>query len=409
MPIFTSSKQSNYFSSYIDIKAISTPSSPNSGIGRIFHRSSDNKLCFKLSNGTVVELGGGAGTVTTASNVGSGSGWFKTLNGTTLEFKSLIAGSNQLSITSNTNDLTVDVVEVNIKLDDLGAPDDNTDLNASATKHGLLPKLSGNSTDFLTGQGTWAVPAGGGGGGGTFGDTETQDGDAVTTVFTIAHGLGVNPNAVSVDASSIDALGDYQVDHDDTNITITYQSAPPSGTGNLVWIWIASVGGSGEANTYSNAGAGGVGITLTKSGVNLPFKSINTANSSNITVTNDAGNSEIDIDIGADVMTASSTHTMTNKTFDADGTGNSITNIENADIKAAAGIVTSKLADSANFLLSTLDNDLGAHHFDMSAITAPANPSANEARFFIEAIDANNDGLYCHIKKNGSFVKLLVF
>jgi len=42
--------------------------------------------------------------------------------------------------------------------------------------------------------------------------------------------------------------------------------------------------------------------------------------------------------------TASSATTFTNKTFDADGTGNSITNIENADIKAAAAIARSKLA-----------------------------------------------------------------
>ena len=41
---------------------------------------------------------------------------------------------------------------------------------------------------------------------------------------------------------------------------------------------------------------------------------------------------------------AQSTQTLTNKTFDADGTGNSITNIENADIKAAAGIAVNKLA-----------------------------------------------------------------
>lgn len=45
--------------------------------------------------------------------------------------------------------------------------------------------------------------------------------------------------------------------------------------------------------------------------------------------------------IGA--ITADSTTTFTNKTFDADGTGNSITNIENADIKTAAGIAYSKL------------------------------------------------------------------
>ena len=43
-------------------------------------------------------------------------------------------------------------------------------------------------------------------------------------------------------------------------------------------------------------------------------------------------------------ITASSTDTFTNKTFDADGTGNSITNIENADIKAGAAIAQSKLA-----------------------------------------------------------------
>lgn len=38
------------------------------------------------------------------------------------------------------------------------------------------------------------------------------------------------------------------------------------------------------------------------------------------------------------------TDTLTNKTFDADGSGNSITNIENADIKAAAAIALNKLA-----------------------------------------------------------------
>jgi len=44
------------------------------------------------------------------------------------------------------------------------------------------------------------------------------------------------------------------------------------------------------------------------------------------------------------VVTEDGTATLTNKTFDADGTGNSITNIENADIKAAAAIALDKLA-----------------------------------------------------------------
>ena len=46
-------------------------------------------------------------------------------------------------------------------------------------------------------------------------------------------------------------------------------------------------------------------------------------------------------------VSASSTNTFTNKTIDADGTGNSITNIENANIKAAAAIDATKIADGS--------------------------------------------------------------
>ena len=56
------------------------------------------------------------------------------------------------------------VALVNRKLDDFGTPDDNTDLNASTSRHGLLMKLSGGTTQFLRGDGTWQVPPTGGGG-----------------------------------------------------------------------------------------------------------------------------------------------------------------------------------------------------------------------------------------------------
>jgi hypothetical protein len=135
---------------------------------------------------------------------------------------------------------------------------------------------------------------------------------------------------------------------------------------------------------------------------------------------------------GGGTVTPSSTDTFTNKTFNADGTGNSITNIENADIKAAAGIVysklsltggilnadinasaaiaksklasldvvnadvnasaaivTSKLADSANFLLKTLDNAFGAHYHDITKMTAPTNPSANDIRLYVDTSDTH--------------------
>ena len=48
-----------------------------------------------------------------------------------------------------------------IKLDELAAPTDITTLNASITAHGLLPKLSNSSAQFLNGVGAWAAPGGG--------------------------------------------------------------------------------------------------------------------------------------------------------------------------------------------------------------------------------------------------------
>jgi len=42
-----------------------------------------------------------------------------------------------------------------IKLDDLTAPDDNTDLDASTSAHGLLKKLPNDATQVLGGTGAW--------------------------------------------------------------------------------------------------------------------------------------------------------------------------------------------------------------------------------------------------------------
>jgi hypothetical protein len=71
------------------------------------------------------------------------------------------------------------------KLDDLDTPDDNTDLDASAQRHGLLPKLSGNSGDCLKGDGTWGAAGGS--------DTRRQ-----ATIFTVEGVLTVASGAIRI-------------------------------------------------------------------------------------------------------------------------------------------------------------------------------------------------------------------
>ena len=62
--------------------------------------------------------------------------------------------------------------------------------------------------------------------------------------------------------------------------------------------WIpTAIGGGGQANTASNQGVGGVGLYDAKVGVDLQFRNIN-AGSSKISVSLDAGNKEVDIDLG---------------------------------------------------------------------------------------------------------------
>lgn len=63
------------------------------------------------------------------------------------------------------------------------------------------------------------------------------NGNGSTTAFTISHGLGGNPNSVSVLPLTDAAAAKRTVTKDGTNITVTYAVAPPSGTGNLKFRW----------------------------------------------------------------------------------------------------------------------------------------------------------------------------
>ncbi len=65
-----------------------------------------------------------------------------------------------------------------IKLDDLGTPDDTTDLDSTTGHHGLLKKLPGGTTTFLRADGSFAVPPGTGTGD-FVGPASSANGDVV--------------------------------------------------------------------------------------------------------------------------------------------------------------------------------------------------------------------------------------
>jgi hypothetical protein len=73
------------------------------------------------------------------------------------------------------------------------------------------------------------------------GGTATFSGNGSTKTFTIAHGLASTPTKVLVTAGSDAAKGDFYVTADATNITVTYATAPASGTNNVVLNWYAEM------------------------------------------------------------------------------------------------------------------------------------------------------------------------
>ncbi|RLG37336.1 MAG: hypothetical protein DRN91_05760 [Candidatus Alkanophagales archaeon] len=66
-------------------------------------------------------------------------------------------------------------------------------------------------------------------------------GDGTTTTFNIEHGLVSTPSKYGVDPLTPDAHGSKTITVDDTYITITFDTAPPSGTDNLKFSWWAKV------------------------------------------------------------------------------------------------------------------------------------------------------------------------
>ena len=100
-----------------------------------------------------------------------------------------------VTITNTVTDTNTTYSAGDFKLDDLGAPDDNTDLDFSTSAHGLVPKGT-DTGNFLKDDGTWAAP------------TDTN------TTYSAGAGLDLSTTTFSVES---DLRSDVQYIGQDTN------------------------------------------------------------------------------------------------------------------------------------------------------------------------------------------------
>ena len=203
-----------------------------------------------VASGTVSS--GGGVLVSTASNVGTaGVGVFKQKTSSDLEFKKINAGSSKVTITDDTGNSEVDI-----------------NIAESSIVH---QNLSGAGTN-----------------------THAQIDTHIASTS--------NPHSVTIaQVSPLTTKGDILVHNGTINTrqpvgTDTWALTADSGqTTGLTW---AVVPGStpGEANTASNVNTAGVGVFISKVGVDLRFKGINST-TSRLTVTNTPGTNTIDLAI----------------------------------------------------------------------------------------------------------------
>jgi len=146
-----------------------TQTTPPTGYSKMYPKS-DGKWYFKDDTGTEKEFGADhAPQAHAATHKGGGS---DAIDEATTSVNGLMSSTDKTKLDGVATG--ADVTGSNapqahasshasggsdaVKLDDLASPDDNTDLNATTSAHGLLPKLGGGSTNFLRADGTWNAP-----------------------------------------------------------------------------------------------------------------------------------------------------------------------------------------------------------------------------------------------------------
>lgn len=293
----------------VNTDPVATPPDVPNGTKIFWNDGGIDRVYIKTQSG--VSETGAAGESTTASNVGGGSGIFKQLTGTDLEFKTLIPGSN-ISFLVGADTVTIEAAAT-------GETNDGQNLGAGAQVFALKSGVNLRFRSLVAGSGITltqntndiTIEASGGGGitiipdlgsvSGTYDGDLVLLGSATMTSFTTVRGdllfLGTNSvlddtsgNFLRVEGDVIGPSTGYgRVDHSTTTI-----SAPSSQyMGNVINV---------DIYTYNSGTAGNAGAPITIKGSFIgPERSIN-SHGSNVGFPSSFAGAGGNITIGGDCI-----------------------------------------------------------------------------------------------------------
>ncbi len=202
-----------------------------------------------------------------------------------------------------------------------------------------------------------------GDGSGTWGETTNLNLSMIAEAFSYqteaTFGSDANVTATIADGASDKYRGMYIKVTSSTSLSASRDlTIGPTTVSKVIFIENSTSGsqsivvkqGSGSSVTIPNGKSKICFLEGTGSGASVYDGLDKLALSSNVTINDESP------------ISAGSTTTFTNKTFDANGTGNSISNIENADISATAAIAFSKMANltASKALQSDSNGDVSA-------------------------------------------------
>ena len=217
-----------------------------------------------------------------------------------------------------------------------------------------------------------------------------------TTEILIGDGTGFTAAALSGDVT-MDNTGDVTVGT--LNQSTTGSSASCTGLSSTVTTnanltgGVTSVGNAATVVTNANLTGG-----VTSSG-NAATVITNANLTGGVTSVGNAATVTTNADLTGDVTSSGNATTIATSAVDiamlsATGTASGTTFLCGDNTWKVAG------GDDTPW---TVVHDFDTYYYDMEIQSKPADPSADNARFYVKEVDTDNDGVFCIIRKNGAF------